>query len=52
MEIFLQNLKIITKHNIDFALGRVSYEMGINHFSDMHPDEVLIEYTGDIDDQR
>jgi len=35
MEIFLENKKMIDEHNELFAAGKVSFEMGLNHFSDM-----------------
>ena len=35
MKIFADNVLAVAKHNILYAAGEESYEMGINQFSDM-----------------
>lgn len=52
MEIFLQNLAIITKHNVEFALKKESYKMGVNQFTDLQPFEVLKGFTGEMGHQK
>lgn len=39
MKIFIENLNKIAKHNELFKKGKVSYERGLNEYSDMHDDE-------------
>lgn len=41
MEIFLENRRIIDEHNEQFAKGIVTYEMGLNKYSDRSADEFL-----------
>ena len=39
-EIFRENFNMVTEHNQKFEAGIVTYEMGINKFSDWTPEEV------------
>ncbi|CRL01389.1 CLUMA_CG014421, isoform A [Clunio marinus] len=39
-----KNIEVVNGHNRKFMLGKVSYEMGINKFSDMSEDELKL-YT-------
>ncbi|XP_065214571.1 protein CTLA-2-alpha-like [Planococcus citri] len=38
-KIYLDNKKMVEEHNAKFAKGEVTYEMGINQFSDRKPEE-------------
>lgn len=44
-KIFADNWKAVQEHNKKFAAGEVTWEMGINQFSDLTPDEMK-KHTG------
>ena len=46
MNIFVQNLKKIVEHNELFEKGLVTYELGVNEFSDMTFEEFSANYLG------
>ncbi|KAJ8665127.1 hypothetical protein QAD02_006789 [Eretmocerus hayati] len=46
MNIFMENYKMIAEHNAKYEKGLVTYELGINQFSDMLPEEFSEKYTG------
>lgn len=35
MKIFLENKKLIAEHNQQYALGKTSFRVAMNHFGDM-----------------
>ncbi|KAL7732355.1 hypothetical protein ACLKA6_004339 [Drosophila palustris] len=37
--VYLNNMLIITRHNQRYAAGNESYEMGVNQFTDLRPEE-------------
>ncbi|XP_034101931.1 cathepsin L-like [Drosophila albomicans] len=39
LQIFVENKKLIDTHNKRYVAGEESYEMGVNKFSDMTPEE-------------
>jgi ASC-1-like (ASCH) protein len=39
LEIFKENVKKIDAHNEKFKTGEVSWSQGINHFTDLKPEE-------------
>ncbi|XP_048880512.1 cathepsin K [Brienomyrus brachyistius] len=41
-----KNLQLINTHNKEYELGMHSYELGMNHFGDMTPEEVTEKMTG------
>uniref|UniRef100_A0A1B6FW15 Cathepsin propeptide inhibitor domain-containing protein n=1 Tax=Cuerna arida TaxID=1464854 RepID=A0A1B6FW15_9HEMI len=45
-DIFLKNLKYVREHNEKYKRGEVSFEVGINEFSDMTNDEFNATHTG------
>ncbi|XP_077486542.1 cathepsin L-like peptidase [Amblyomma americanum] len=45
-QIFADNHKYITSHNKNFANGLSSFELGINEYSDMRPDEIVKTMNG------
>lgn len=46
MAIFLENKSKIAEHNLQFEKGLVSYEMGINKYSDLSADEFRSRMNG------
>jgi len=46
MQVFLENKKMIDEHNELFKAGKVSFEMGLNHFSDMLNSEYRSQNNG------
>ena len=44
--IWEDNLKYIQQHNIEYDLGKHSYYLGINEFSDMTHEEFMTKYLG------
>lgn len=50
--IFKDNMKAINEHNIRFAEGNESYEMGVNEFTDMLDWEVERIIAGNDDDEE
>lgn len=38
-QIFLENKKMIEKHNEEYKDGKVSFEMGLNEYSDLSHEE-------------
>nr|XP_023657057.1 cathepsin K-like [Paramormyrops kingsleyae] len=44
--IWEKNLQLINTHNKEYELGMHSYELGMNHFGDMTPEEVTEKMTG------
>jgi len=47
-QIFIANIKDIEQHNAKYAKGEVSYEKGINKFSDLTYEEFSKKYTGAV----
>lgn len=46
MEIFLKNKQKIDEHNEQHSKGLVSYEMGLNEYSDLSPEEFRKQMKG------
>nr|XP_033780738.1 cathepsin K-like isoform X2 [Geotrypetes seraphini]XP_033780739.1 cathepsin K-like isoform X2 [Geotrypetes seraphini]XP_033780740.1 cathepsin K-like isoform X2 [Geotrypetes seraphini] len=44
--IWEKNLKYIGLHNLEFSLGKHTYELGMNHLGDMTSEEVVETMTG------
>jgi Cathepsin propeptide inhibitor domain (I29) len=44
--IYLKNREVIAQHNQRFALGLETYDMGVNHLSDMTYEEILQRFAG------
>ena len=45
MEILKETRQKIAKHNLEYKQGKVSYEMGINQFSDLLYSEFIEQFT-------
>nr|XP_033781314.1 cathepsin K-like [Geotrypetes seraphini] len=44
--IWEKNLRYITAHNLEFSLGKHTYELAMNHLGDMTSEEILATMTG------
>ena len=44
--IFINNLRLIQKHNAEHALGLHTFTLGVNHFADLTNDEFVKTYNG------
>ncbi|XP_030043739.1 cathepsin K [Microcaecilia unicolor] len=44
--IWEKNLRYITTHNLEFSLGKHTYELAMNHLGDMTSEEILATMTG------
>ena len=52
METWLANMLHIEEHNFEYALGRKTYSLGMNHYGDMTSDEFAKTYNGFLNSKK
>jgi len=52
METWLANMLHIEEHNFEYALGRKTYSLGMNHYGDLTSDEFAKTYNGFLNDKK
>lgn len=52
MQIWMESKKTVEAHNLKFLAGKVSYEMGINKFSDLTAEEFISNYGMKQEDEK
>ena len=52
METWLANMLHIEEHNFEYALGRKTYSLGMNHYGDLTSDEFAKTYNGFLNSKK